>query len=178
MKTLILTLSLCLLVSLPVFSQSREDTETWIADTLEVNALQYKVRQAHGDNGNKGVLSFVTYSDFYFEFEDGYFLIHCNASYPKYMGADAVDKVVMRLPLWDLKIQSDAAEKPGEDTYNISFGTASKAFQYENETGRYKEPRWTFNVRVSAEGNAELTAKLKDAFNRLNRDYGNPLTIK
>ena len=136
------------------------------------------MRQSHGESVGKSNLSFLTYSDFYFEFEDGYFLIHCNASYPKYMGADAVDKVVMRLPLWDLKIQSDAAEKAGDDTYNITFGTASKAFQYENETGRYKEPRWAFHIRVPAGGNEELAARLKEAFNRLNRDYGNPLTIK
>lgn len=178
MKTLILTLTLCLFFAPQSFSQSREETENWIADTLEVNALQYKVRQSHGESVGKSNLSFLTYSDFYFEFEDGYFLIHCKASYPKYMGADAVDKVVMRLPLWDLKIQSDAADKPGEDSYNIAFGTASKAFQYENETGRYKEARWAFNIRVAAQGNEDLTARLKEAFNRLNREYGNPLTIK
>lgn len=178
MKTLYLTLALCLFATHSSFSQSREETEDWIAETLEVNALQYKVRQSHGEDKSKTNLSFLTYSDFYFEFDDGHFVIHCSASYPKYMGADAVDKVIMRLPLWDLKIVSDAAGKTGEDAYNISFGTVSKAFQYVNETGRYHENKWTFNIRVPAEGNGELTAKLKEAFNRLNRDYGNPLTIK
>lgn len=159
-------------------AQSREDTEKWIAETLETHAQSYKVRQAHGQEQNKGTLSFLTFSDFSFQFEDGYFIIHCHASYPKYMGADAVDKVVMRLPLWDLKIGSDATDKAGEDTYNISFGTASAAFQYVNETGRYNEKKWAFNIRVPAAGNEDLATKLKDAFNRLNRDYGNPLTIK
>jgi hypothetical protein len=176
MKTLLLTLLLCLFVSHHSLGQTREDTEKWIAETLQANAQSYKVRQAHSHE--KGTLSFLTFSDFSFQFEDGYFIIHCNASYPKYMGADAVDKVQMRLPLWDLKISSDAAEKAGEDTYNISFGTASAAFQYVNETGRYNEKKWAFLIRVPAEGNGELATRLKDAFNRLNRDYGNPLTIK
>lgn len=176
MKTLLLTL--CLFASQYCLAQSREDTERWIAETLETHAQSYKVRQAHGEDKNKSALSFLTFSDFSFQFEDGYFIIHCHASYPKYMGADAVDKVVMRLPMWDLKIGSDAGEKAGEETYNISFGTASAAFQYVNETGRYHEKKWAFNIRVPAAGNEELTAKLKDAFNRLNREYGNPLTIK
>ena len=176
MKTLLLTLSLCLLVSHYSVAQSREETEKWIAETLQANAQPYKVRQAHGQE--KGALSFLTFSDFSFGFEDGYFLIHCNASYPKYMGADAVDKVVMRMPLWDLKIGSDAAGKEGDDTYNLTFGTVSAAFQYVNETGRYNEKKWAFHIRVPTEGNKDLAARIKEAFNRLNRDYGNPLTIK
>jgi hypothetical protein len=175
MKTL-LTLSLCLLVSHYSFAQSKDDTEKWISETLQANAQPYKVRQAHGQD--KSALSFLTFSDFSFQFEDGYFIIHCQASYPRYRGADAVDQVMMRLPLWDLKIASNAAEKAGEGTYDISFGTTSAAFQYVNETSRYHEKKWAFTIRVPARGNEDLAGKLKEAFNQVNKEYGNPLTIK
>lgn len=178
MKTLLFSLSFTFLFAHSSLAQTRADTEKWISETLQSNALEYKTRQGAGNDQNKNSLSFLTYSDFSFQFEDGYFIIHCHASYAKYMGADAVDKVQMRLPLWDLKIASDATGQAGDDTYSISFQTASAAFQYVNETARYNEPKWAFKIRVPAAGNEGLPEKLKEAFNRLNLDYGNPLTIK
>lgn len=178
MKTLIFTLSLCLFFSLAAFSQTREETEKWITETLQANAQEYKTRQAFGEDKSKGMQSFITYSDFSFQFEDGYFIILCKASYPRYAGADATDNVVMRLPLWDLTIVSDAEEKVGDDTYNISFGTVSKAFQYVNESAKYNEQKWQFKIRVPAAGNEELAGKIKEAFNRVNKDLGNSVTIR
>lgn len=173
MKTLLLALSLTVLITQAAHSQTREETEKWITETLQANALEYKTRQSLSPEKNSGTLTFLTYSDFTFQFEDGNFIIRCKASYAKYMGADAVDKVLMRLPVYDMVVVP-AAIKEGDDAYNISFKTASAAFQYVNETSAYKEEKWLFNIRVPVAQNEGLSQKLKDAFARLKQEYGQP----
>ena len=66
------------------------------------------------------------------------------------------------------------AIKEGDDSYQISFKTASAAFQYVNETGAYKEEKSLFNIRVPVAQNEALPQKLKDAFARLKQEYGQP----
>jgi hypothetical protein len=173
MKTLLLALGLTVLISHAAHSQTREETEKWIVETLQANALEYKTRQGLGAEKNSSALTFLTYSDFAFQFEDGYFIIRCKASYAKYMGADAVDKVLMRLPVYDVAIVP-AAIREGDDAYNISFKTASAAFPYVNETAAYKEEKWLFNIRVPVAQNEALPQKLREAFARLKQEYGQP----